>query len=185
MTHAGSVPADWLTSHAAWLPARGDALDIACGRGRHALWLAGRGLQVTAVDRDTEAIATLSAAARERALAITTRVVDLEQPGTDLGGGVYDVIVGVHYLHRPLFPAILTALRPGGILIYETFTRAQARRGKPTNPAFLLESGELRSLTASLDVLDEREGEFGDRDVASIVCRKPVATARRSLRALS
>jgi SAM-dependent methyltransferase len=167
------------------LPARGDALDIACGRGRHAIWLAGRGLQVTAVDRDADAIAALTAAARESALPITTRVVDLEQPGADLGSEVYDVIIGVHYLHRPLFPAILAALRPGAILIYETFTRAQARRGKPTNPAFLLEPGELRTLTAGLDVLDEREGEFGARDIAAIACRKPVPTARRSLRALS
>ena len=185
MTHADPNPAEWLTSHAALLPVSGDALDLACGRGRHAVWLAGRGLRVTAVDRDAEAVATLSTAARERALPITARVVDLEQPGTDIGREIYDVIVGVHYLHRPLFPAILAALRPGGILIYETFTRSQARRGKPTNPAFLLEPGELRTLTAGLDVLDEREGEFGNRDVAAVVCRKPVSTPRRSLRALS
>jgi len=80
--------------------------------------------------------------------------------------------VAVHYLHRPLFPHLLAALRPGGILVYETFTQAQARRGKPTNPAFLLEPGELRALTAGLTILAWREGEFGGRDVASIVCRR-------------
>ncbi len=173
MTHTDPAPTDWLTSHVALLPASGDALDSACGRGRHALWLAAQGFRVTAVDRDEGAIAALSAAARERALPIATHVLDLERPGADLGRDVYDVIVGVHYLHRPLFPALVAALRPGGLLIYETFTRAQARRGKPSNPAFLLEPGELRTLTAGLTVIDEREGEFGNRDVAAIVCRKP------------
>ena len=185
MTHADPIPAEWLTSHAPLLPASGDALDMACGRGRHAVWLAGRGLRVTAIDRSAEAIAALSAAACEHALQLEAQVVDLEQPDADLGREAYDVIVGVHYLHRALFPAIVAALRPGGILIYETFTRAQARRGKPTNPAFLLEPGELRTLTAGLEMLDEREGEFGNRDVAAIVCRKPVPTRRRSIRAPS
>lgn len=176
MMHTDSTPTDWLTGHAALLPASGDALEIACGRGRHALWLAARGLRVTAVDRDEEAIAVLSATAHERALPLAAHVDDLERAGVDLGRDVYDVIVGVHYLHRPLFPALVAALRKGGLLIYETFTRAQARRGKPTNQAFLLEPGELRTLTAGLTVIDEREGEFGNRDVAAIVCRKPAAT---------
>ena len=173
----GMVPADWLTSHAALLPPRGEALALACGRGRHAMWLARHGLHVTALDRSDEAIAALAHAAREQELSIDAHVVDLEQPGVDLGGSRYDVIVGVHYLHRPLFPAIIAALRSGGLLVYETFTRAQARRGKPSNPAFLLEPGELRTLTAGLIVLAEREGEFGGRDVAAIVCRKPPTTA--------
>jgi SAM-dependent methyltransferase len=176
--HRGETgPADWLTSHAAWLPAHGQALDLACGRGRHAVWLARHGFQVTAVDRSEEAIAAVAAVAREQRLPIDARVVDLERPGgVDLGKDRYDVIVGVHYLHRPLFPAIIAALRPGGVLIYETFTRAQARRGKPSNPDFLLEPGELRTLTSGLIVLSEREGEFGGRDVAAIVARKPPTT---------
>ena len=167
------VPTDWLTGHAALLPPAGEALDIACGAGRHALWLAQHGLRVTAVDRSEASIAAVAEAARQQELPIDARVADLEQADATLGQTAYDVIVAVHYLHRPLFPAIITALRPHGLLIYETFTRAQARRGKPTNPAFLLEPGELRRLTAGLIVLDEREGEFGNRDIASIVCRKP------------
>ena len=168
------VPTDWLTEHAALLPSDGAALDIACGAGRHAVWLAGHGLRVTALDRSEAAIASLTEAARLQDLRIDARVADLEQADPALGEATFDVIVGVHYLHRPLFPALVTALRPHGLLIYETFTRAQARRGKPTNPAFLLEPGELRTLTAGLMVLDEREGEFGNRDIASIVCRKPL-----------
>ena len=147
-------------------------MDIACGSGRHALWLADQGLRVTALDRSEEAIASLTEAAHLRNLRIDARVVDLERGDAALELAAFDVIVAVHYLHRPLFPAIIAALRQGGLLIYETFTRAQAKRGKPTNPDFLLELGELRTLTAGLAVLDEREGEFGNRDIASIVCRK-------------
>ena len=125
-----------------------------------------------AMDRDGEAIAALATAARDRGLPLYTRVADLESGDPALGADTFDLIVVVHYLHRPLFPALLAALRPGGVLVYETFTRAQAARGKPTNPAFLLEPGELRRLVAPLEVLAEREGEFDHRDVASIVARR-------------
>ena len=155
-------------------PPAGRALDVACGRGRHALWLAARGLVVDAVDRSAEAIAAVAAEARQRGLTIEARVLDLESGHPVLGVEACDVIVGFHYLHRPLFPSLIAALRPGGLLIYETFTRAQAARGKPTNPAFLLEPGELRRLVAPLDVVDAREGAFDDRDVASIVARRTI-----------
>ena len=89
-----------------------------------------------------------------------------------LSGGVFDVIVVVHYLHRPLFPSLVNALRPGGVLVYETFTRAQAARGKPTNPAFLLEPGELLTLVRPLEVLASREGDYDGRSVASIVATR-------------
>jgi len=61
----------------------------------------------------------------------------------DLGTEAYELVLVVHYLHRPLFPSLVRALAPGGLLLYETFTTAQAARGKPTNPDFLLEPGEL------------------------------------------
>lgn len=165
-------PAAWLVDHAYLLPAAGTALDVACGRGRHALWLAGRGLSVRAVDRNADAIGALQDEADRQGLAIKAEVCDLEQGSWSLGHAAYDVIVVIHYLHRPLVPALIAALRPGGLLIYETFTRAQARRGKPTNPDFLLTDGELERLVAPLDVLDSRAGVFDDRDVASVVARK-------------
>ena len=153
---------------------------MACGRGRHALWLAARGWAVDAVDNNAEAIAAVDAEAQRRGLAVHARRLDLESGAPDLGVGAFDLIVCVHYLHRPLFPALVAALRPGGLLIYETFTRAQAARGKPTNPAFLLEPGELRRLVAPLEVVDEREGAFDDRDVASIVARRTIPIRRRA-----
>ena len=90
----------------------------------------------------------------------------------------FDVIVVVHYLYRPLFPALRAALRPGGLLVYETFTRAQAQRGKPTNPAFLLEPGELRELVAPLDVLAQREGDFEGKMLSSVIAVRPLDGAR-------
>jgi 2-polyprenyl-3-methyl-5-hydroxy-6-metoxy-1,4-benzoquinol methylase len=166
-------PSDWLVAHEALLPASGAALDLACGIGRHALWLAERGLHVRALDRDAAAITALSREAVRRHLTIDAQVLDLEDGQVDLGHQRYDVTVVFSYLHRPLMPSIIASIRPGGLLFYETFTRAQARRGKPTNPAFLLEAGELRRLTVGLELLDGREGEFGGRDIASAVCRKP------------
>jgi SAM-dependent methyltransferase len=166
------TPARWLTDHAHLLPPRGRALDVACGNGRHALWLAARGSSVVALDRDAIAIETLRQEALTRALPIVPVVTDLESGFHSFHPDTFDVIVVVHYLHRPLFPALLAALRPEGLLIYETFTRAQAARGKPTNPEFLLMAGELRRLVEPLDILDWREGAFDARDVASIVARK-------------
>jgi len=168
---SASTPAAWLTMHQHLLPP-GDALDVACGRGRHALWLAEHGWRVTAIDRDAGALRELEAEARRRGLPITTESVDLERVDAALPDRAFDVIVVVHYLHRPLFPRLLAALRPGGVLVYETFTAAQAARGKPTNPDFLLRPGELHQLVGSLEVLESREGEFDGRDVASAMARK-------------
>lgn len=163
----------WLLQHADLLPAHGAALDVACGSGRHALWLGARGLVTTAVDRNPAAVEAVNEAARSQGVPVTARVLDLEAGDVSLGEAAYDVIVVVHYLHRPLFPALIRALRPGGLLIYETFTRAQAARGKPTNPAFLLERGELPRLVAPLEILREREGDYEGRFVASVIAKAP------------
>jgi tellurite methyltransferase len=165
--------ASWLLDHQHLLPQRGDALDLACGRGRHALWLGSRGLATDAIDRDASAVAFVDAEARRRGLPVRGIVADLEAGDDVLQPDAYDLIVVVHYLHRPLLPAVRDALRPGGILAYETFTTAQAERGKPTNPAFLLKPGELRELVAPLEVLVEREGEFEGKMLASVIARRP------------
>ena len=167
-----SVPAAWLVEHASVLPREGQALDVASGGGRHALWLAGRGLTTLAVDRNPEAVQAVNEEARARQLPLVAEVRDLERGGNPFPRSTYDVIVVVHYLHRPLFPALIDALAPGGLLVYETFTRAQAARGKPTNPDFLLESGELLDLVRPLEILASREGDYDGRMVASVVARR-------------
>jgi SAM-dependent methyltransferase len=161
----------WLLSNIDLIPRAGRALDVACGRGRHALFLAERGWAVRAIDRDAHAIDALCSEAARRGLAVQADVVDLEA-GADLGREAYDLIVVIHYLHRPLFPALLEALAPGGYLVYETFTLEQARRGRPSNPDFLLRHGELGARLAPLAILRERDGAFEGRDVASVVARK-------------
>ena len=164
-------PNAWLTEHQHLLPS-GDSLDLACGSGRHAIWLAEQGFRALAVDRDAAAITALRDEASRRSLSISTEVVDLENGQPFLQPDSFDLIVVVHYLHRPLFPSIVSALRRGGVLVYETFTRAQAARGKPTNPAFLLEAGELLTLVRPLTVLAAREGDFDGRMVASVVAAR-------------
>ena len=173
MQTADAQPNQWLVANAGLLPVCGAALDVASGRGRNALWLAARGLAVHAIDRDATALASLRESAVRTHLAVDTESVDLETDTSPLDVSRYDLIVVVHYLHRPLFPHLVAALRPGGVLVYETFTSAQARRGKPTNPAFLLQPGELISLASGLTLLATREGTFENRDVASLVARKP------------
>jgi tellurite methyltransferase len=177
----GSVtpePARWLVDHAHVLPLTGDALDVACGNGRNAFWLAARGLRTVAIDRDAAEIAGIRERAERQRLPLRADIADLETGEATLPVAAYDLIVAVHYLHRPLFPALRAALRPGGILVYETFTRAQAQRGKPTNPAFLLEPGELRELVAPLEVLVEREGDFEGKMLASVIAVRPLDQAR-------
>jgi hypothetical protein len=89
------------------------------------------------------------------------------------------VVVVVHYLHRPLFPALIEALSPDGLLVYETFTRAQAARGKPTNPDFLLQPGELFELVRPLEIFASREGDFDGRMIASVIARRRGVIAPR------
>ena len=130
------------------------------------------GFRTLAVDRDAAAIASLNEEASRRGVSIQTAIVDLENGQPFLAPVSFDLVVVVHYLHRPLFPSIVSALRPGGVLVYETFTRAQAARGKPTNPAFLLEEGELLRLVQPLEILASREGDFEGHMVAGVVAVK-------------
>ena len=165
-------PTQWLVDHQGLLPRAGEALDVASGRGRNALWLAARGLDTLALDRDPAAIEFIQEEARRRGVAIRADVIDLEGEHTPLPQAAFDVIVVVHYLHRPLFPELKAALRPAGLLVYETFTRSQAERGHPRNPDFLLEPGELRELVQPFEILVEREGDFEGKMLASVIARR-------------
>lgn len=165
-------PSSWLLENADLLPRGGAALDLACGSGRHALLLAGAGCQVRAIDKDAAALASLRDTVARLQLPVAVETLDLETGGVDLGAARYDLILVVHYLHRPLFPAILRALRKRGVLIYETFTVDQAARGGPTNPDFLLQHGELARLVEPLSIVRERDGEFEGRCAAGVAARK-------------
>jgi tellurite methyltransferase len=167
-----SGPSSWLLENADLLPAaRGRALDVACGRGRHALLLAAAGFEVHAVDREPAALASLETGARRLGLPVTVETLDLEAGSPALGRD-FALVAVFHYLHRPLFPALVAALAPGGLLLYETFTADQAALGHPKNPDFLLQHGELRRLVAPLEVVREREGLFEGRHVAGVAAVK-------------
>src|SRR5262245_46727258 len=166
-------PARWLIENVDRIPPARVVLDVAAGRGRHALHLAAAGWRVHAVDRDGDALAALRESAHGLSGSVTTEVLDLEtDPPPSLGVERYGAVLVFNYLHRPLMPAIVAAVAPGGALIYETFTVGQAARGRPTNPAHLLRDGELAALIAPLVVLRAREGDFDGALVSSIVARR-------------
>ena len=157
------VPSAWVLRFAPQIRAGGTILDLACGGGRHARWLAGQGWRVEAVDRDAAALARLSGVG-----GVTVRVADLEHGTWPYRGCRFDGIVVTNYLHRPLLPLIEGALAEGGGLIYETFMTGNERFGKPSNPDFLLRSQELLELTsaAGLRVLAFEEGEVSEPRLA-------------------
>lgn len=136
--HDVVAPSAWVVRWAERLPAGGRVLDVASGNGRHARFLAGRGHPVEAVDRDPAALSSLTGVP-----GVSTRCADLETGLWPYGGEQFAGVVVVNYLHRPLFPRLLAALAPAGVLIYETFAAGNERYGRPSNPAFLLKPGEL------------------------------------------
>jgi dihydroneopterin aldolase len=180
-------PAPFLVEQLHRLP-KGTALDIAAGGGRHSLLLAARGYHVDAIDRDAAALSQLSAsAAKQERSSITTKAVDLEQPAPfdpGFGHDTYDVIVVFFYLHRPLFPFLIEALKPGGVLIYETFTIDNYTHHKhPRRWEFCLSHNELLRMTSALQVLHYDEGAHdgveGSRATytAQLVAQKPLRSA--------
>jgi SAM-dependent methyltransferase len=146
-------PSAWVARFAARLTPGSRVLDLACGHGRHARYLAGRGCRVTAVDVD---------ATCGQSLAGTTGVdfqhVDLESRSWPFAASSFDAVLVVHYLHRPLLPLLSAALVEGGLLIYETFARGNEHYGRPRNPDFLLRPRELLDVYASLRVLAFEDG---------------------------
>lgn len=144
--YMSEMTSHWVRRFMPLITTGGSVLDLACGRGRHSLLLDEHGYRVEAVDRDAGALAEIAA----RAPGITTRAADLEGGPWPYHGRAFDGIVVTNYLYRPLLPLLLNALEVNGVLIYETFMVGNERLGKPSNPAFLLRSGEL------LDVVRRR-----------------------------
>ncbi|WP_083330671.1 class I SAM-dependent methyltransferase [Halofilum ochraceum] len=171
-------PAAVLTDFDHLLPASGDALDLACGLGGNALHLARHGLITRAWDSAATAIDRLAAQARVEGLALTAEVRDVvEHPPA---ASTFDVIVVSRFLDRALCPALAAALRPGGLLFYETFTRAGLTRHGPQNDQYRLADNELLALFPALRVRvyrdENRAGatDRGLRDLARLVAQRPV-----------
>lgn len=180
-------PSRWVSRFAKLVP-EGQVLDLACGSGRHARLFAALGHPVLAVDRDP---AALAASASE---GIRVQQFDLERDGAEhdpewpLQAAAFAGIVVANYLHRPLLPALLASLAPGGVLIYETFAAGNGQFGKPSNPAFLLQPGELLDVvmrSSGLRILAYEDGYIAEPSPAMVqrICvrREPGPHAPESL----
>lgn len=137
----------WVARFAAGIKPSGAVLDLACGQGRHARYLAELGFIVEGVDRDAAALAHLAGVA-----GLTNRCADLETGAWPYAVRQFDGIVVTNYLYRPLFPRIASSLAPGGVLLYETFRIGNESYGKPSNPDFLLQPGELLEFAHAHDL---------------------------------
>lgn len=146
------APSPWILRWVDAIAHGGSVLDVACGAGRHVRYLAARGLRVTGVDRDRDALERLCGVAAELIEA------DLEAAGWPLTGRCFDAVIVTNYLWRPLLPAIVGSVAEGGLLLYETFALGQQKFGRPSNPQFLLRPGELLAAADGLHVVAYEDG---------------------------
>ena len=163
------------------------ALDLACGNGRNGLALISAGLPVVFADKDVSKIESVeqqltTQAYRSHAHLAELWSVDFEQPGSHpLQENSYSAILVFRYLHRPLLPAIKQATCPGGLVIYETFTVDQAELGRPRNPDYLLQHGELEEcfmdweIVHSFDGIVENDKLQQHQALAQFVARRPLS----------
>jgi SAM-dependent methyltransferase len=175
---ASASPCPLLQHYAHLLPAQGKALDLACGRGGNALLLAAHSLESHAWDSSAVAINQLALIATQQVLPVHSACRDVihQPPGPDS----FDVIVVSRFLHRPLCPALAAALRPGGLLFYQSFLRQRRDTDiGPKRSEFLLEEGELLALFSRLQLrLYREEGLGGDisqgeRNEAWLIAQRP------------
>jgi SAM-dependent methyltransferase len=161
------------------LPRSGRALDVAGGGGRHAIWLAQRGLEVTVADISPVGLALACQRAAEAGVRIAAIQIDLEANG--LPPGPWDLVVSVCHLHRPLFAAYPAALAPGGVLAVVQPTRKNLERHDKPPADFLLDEGELSRLVQGLEVVHYEEGWLADdrHDAVLVARRASVSLAPR------
>lgn len=167
---AGKEPVAFLRDHLPLLP-KGKALDIAMGEGRNGVFLAAHGFEVTGIDISEVGLKKAQALAKERGVTIRTKVVDLEE--YQLPIHTYDVIICTYYLQRNLFPQIIKALKPGGMVLIETYT-VDHLQYRPRFPRqYLLKPNELLHHFGNLLVLRYQLVDNGQAAFASILAKKP------------
>lgn len=144
-------PSPWVMRWAHLIAPGAQVLDVACGSGRHMRWLAARGHAVTGVDRDATALAQLAGVGE-------VIEADIEAGPWPLAGRSFGAVIVTNYLWRPLLPTLVGSVAAGGVLIYETFAAGNERVGKPRNPDFLLQPGELLQACHGLRVVAYEDG---------------------------
>lgn len=149
--HGTEAPSPWVTRWSHLVPAGGAVLDVACGHGRHMRWFHERGHPVTGVDRSAEALSAVQDLGE-------TVLADIENGPWPFAGRHFAAVVVTNYLWRPLLPAIVDAVVPGGVLMYETFAAGNETVGKPSRPDFLLQPGELLQACVALRVVAYEDG---------------------------
>jgi SAM-dependent methyltransferase len=150
-SHGGAEASAWVQRWSHLVAPGATVLDVACGSGRHLRWFAQRGCRVTGVDRDEAALALSSKIAE-------TVAADIESEPWPLPGRFFDAVVVTNYLWRELLPTLVDSVAEGGVLIYETFSAGNETVGKPSNPKFLLQPGELLRAAQGLRVVAFEEG---------------------------
>lgn len=164
-------PPAWLRELDDELPKTGRALDVAAGAGRVAVWLARRGLDVTAVDISPVGLALLRETAADEGMRVRTVVADLERD--PLPEGSYDLAACFHYRQRDLLPRIVERLAPGGMVVIELATVRNLEKNPMPSRRWLAEPNEvLRDAMTSLEIVYYREGWFGTRHLARAVARR-------------
>ena len=150
------------------------ALDLACGAGRDAVFLAQHGFEVEGWDHAPEALERVRELAQRHGVTVRTEIRDLERPDLPPPTRPFDLIVCFRFLHRPLFPWMERALAPGGWLVYETYRAGQERFGRPIRAHFLLGRDELAHAFPALETIryEERDPEGGPVS-ARLLARKP------------
>lgn len=166
--HGTENPSAWLQRWAHLIAPGSHVLDVACGAGRHMRWLAAQGHVVQGVDRNPDALMLAQAYG-----AVTC--ADIENGPWPFAGQRFGAVVVTHYLWRPLWPTIVQAVAPGGVLIYETFAAGNETVGKPSRPEFLLQTGELLRAATDLRVVAYEDGfeRAPDRFVQRIAAVRP------------
>lgn len=161
--HSHDEPATVIREFAYLLPDSGTALDLACGRGANALFLAGKGFDVHAWDISDAAITSLNVKANKFHLTLNTRICDVitNPPCADS----FDIIVVSYFLERKLLPSIINALRRNGLLFYQTFIREKIDDSGPRNNDYRLAENELLRLCRDLHIIIYREeGKVGNTE---------------------
>lgn len=170
LPHGAEPASAWVQRWSHLVPPGASVLDVACGAGRHLRWFAARGARVTGVDRDAAALQGLAGIGE-------LVVADIEGGPWPFGGRRFDAVVVTNYLWRALLPTIVASVADDGVLIYETFAIGNEAYGKPSNPNFLLQPGELLQAAAGLQVVAYEHGfaRAPDRVVQRIVARRAPA----------
>ena len=169
-SHGAQAPSQWIARFAHLVRPQGQVLDIACGLGRHMRMFHAKNHDVTGIDKAQaaiDAVANLGPAIQ----------ADIENDPWPLPGQQFDAVVVTNYLWRPLWPQILDSVKPGGLLLYETFAQGNEAFGKPSRADFLLAPGELLQVCKGWQIIAYEHGQLRqpERVVQRIAALKPAA----------